>query len=181
MTMSCWANNMAVQRVFCCVVHPGSSTLMTDQRGICLRKLNSHCVVRRKMIGSLYIICINCVDWEHWMGQVLIFFQALHYNMETFHLREKQIPVDTLELKGTSTFTHNMLLPQLRKYSRNKQIKRKMFYSFSSQRPSVLSPGNRKETSLPSFMEKVQKSAPVFTAVIREEIQHFLVSLRLRK
>ena len=29
-------------------------------------------------------------------------FQALHYNMEIFHLREKQIPVDTLDLKGKS-------------------------------------------------------------------------------
>ena len=39
--------------------------------------------------------------------------QALHYNMEIFHLREKQIPVDTLELKGACfafTDAHNMLI-----------------------------------------------------------------------
>ena len=46
-----------------------------------------------------------------------IFLQGLYYNLELFRVRERQIPVDVVEMKGRLKLKANLLcLHQLRKF-----------------------------------------------------------------
>lgn len=73
-------------------------------------------------------------------------FSGTYYNFEVFHMREKQIPVDSIEIKG-KLLCHVMHTNHVFNFSR--LITPVMFGAFS-QRVSRRSAGNRMAASLPS-------------------------------